>query len=148
MTELTFANLSVDTLHDFLNYFDHQAFEPGHKWSGCYCQFYLQNPSEGEAQTADSAGNRQSACDRVAAGEMQGYLAYEGTTVVGWCAAGASALFQGVPGAEEKLARMLCFVIHPAHRGKGVAKALMRHAIADFEARGFAAVVPVLVARR
>jgi len=140
MPSLTFASLQAENLHDFLDYFDHKAFDPGHKWAGCYCQFYLDDPAVTEASTITLERNRQTACDRVDAGQMQGYLAYEGAEVVGWCAAGASDLFKGVEGADETLARIMCFVIHPGHRGQGVAKALLRHALADFEARGFTAV--------
>jgi ribosomal protein S18 acetylase RimI-like enzyme len=137
---LTFKRLSVDSLHDFLGFFDHEAFEPGHKWSGCYCQFYLQDPASGQADSSDAASNRQQACDRVEAGEMEGFLAYSGEKVLGWCAAGESALFKGVPGAEDKLARIMCFVIHPDYRGQGVATALLKFALETFEADGLAAV--------
>ena len=140
LPNLTFKRLTVESLHDFLDYFDHQAFTDNSKWSGCYCQFYLQEPATNDNSSADAASNRQSACDRVEAGEMSGYLAYLDGKVVGWTAAGSSLLFPGLPDAEEKLARMLCFVIHPSHRGQGVARSLMQHAVGDLASLGFAAV--------
>jgi ribosomal protein S18 acetylase RimI-like enzyme len=140
LLDLTFKRLSVENLHDFLNYFDHEAFTDNAKWSGCYCQFYLDDPAVTDPQTISTERNRQSACDRVASGEMQGYLAYSEGRVVGWCAAGSSKLFPGVPDADEKLARMLCFVIHPLFRGQGVARSLMQHAVADLATLGFAVV--------
>ena len=140
MIELTFSRLDVENLHGFLNYFDHEAFESGHKWSSCYCQFYLDPPEIASSALELGPRNRQNACDRVGTGDMTGYLAYSAEQVVGWCAAGASKLFANVPGAEDKLARILCFVIHPLYRGQGVARSLMRHAVADLTALGFAAV--------
>lgn len=140
MSKLTFRRLSAESLHDFLDYFDHQAFTENSKWSGCYCQFYLQDPETNTASAADAAGNRQSACDRIEAGEMSGDLAYNDDKVAGWCAAGSSLLYPGLPDADEKLARMLCFVIHPSHRGQGVARSLMQHAVNDLATLGFAAV--------
>ncbi len=140
MIQLTFERLSVGNLHDFLNYFDHEAFTDNSKWAGCYCQFYLDDPATTEPQTLSTERNRQTACDRVEAGEMQGYLAYADEKVVGWCAAGSSKLFPAIPDADEKLARMLCFVIHPLFRGQGVARSLMQHAVADLADLGFAAV--------
>ena len=141
MLDLTFERLSVDNLHDFLNYFDREAFTGDNaKWSGCYCQFYLETPGEASSGPESRDRNRESACNRVEAGEMNGYLAYSGGKVVGWCAAGSSKLFPGIPGAEEKLARILCFVIHPQFQGRGIARALMQYAVADLGALGFAAV--------
>jgi ribosomal protein S18 acetylase RimI-like enzyme len=140
MTELTFKRLNVESLHDFLDYFDHQAFVDNEKWAGCYCQFYLNDPSVVGSQPTSKELNRQSACDRVGSGDMDGYLAYQDGKVVGWTAAGSSLLFPGLPDANDKLARILCFVIHPEHRGEGVATAMLNHAIADLAARGFSAI--------
>jgi ribosomal protein S18 acetylase RimI-like enzyme len=140
MTELTFKRLNVESLHDFLDYFDHQAFVDNEKWAGCYCQFYLNDPANNGSQPTSKELNRQSACDRVGSGDMDGYLAYQDGKVVGWTAAGSSLLFPGLPDANDKLARILCFVIHPEHRGEGVATAMLNHAIEDLAARGFSAI--------
>lgn len=140
MGALTFKSLAVETMHDFLDYFDHEAFVDNEKWAGCYCQFYLNDPANVGSQPTSKELNRQSACDRIATGAMNGYLAYQGEQVVGWVAAGSSFLFPGLPDAHEKLARVLCFVIHPSHRGEGVATALLNHAIEDLSAQGFSAI--------
>lgn len=140
MSELTFKRLTVDSLHDFLEYFDHTAFSDGSKWSGCYCQFYLNTDEYNDSKQATPESNRESACDRVESGHMDGYLAYQDGKVVGWTAAGASKLFPALPDADDKLARVLCFVIHPDHRGEGVATGLLEHAVKDLAERGFAAV--------
>jgi ribosomal protein S18 acetylase RimI-like enzyme len=134
---LEFKALSVETLPDFLEYFDFQAFSDNPEWSGCFCQFYLLKPGQTEDDTTKEQ-NRQSACDNVAAERMQGYLAYDSGVVVGWVAAAPSVLFTGVPDAREDLARILCFVIRPDRRGQGVASALLDHAVEQLVARGFA----------
>lgn len=145
MVNLRFESLSVANLHDFLDYFDHTAFNGSNEqWDGCYCQFYLNTPEQNqkvqENEESKAALNRESACSRVEAGNMQGFLAFDGDEMVGWNLAGESLLFPGLPGADEKLARMLCFVIHPKRRGEGIATAMLNHAISDFRIRGFAAV--------
>ena len=145
MVTLRFEALSVSNLHEFLDYFDYVAFsETNQQWDGCYCQFYLNTPDRiKEIQASPEtrpAVNRSDACTRVEAGKMQGYLAFNETEMVGWLLAGESLLFPGVPEADEKLARMLCFVIHPTHRGEGVATAMLSHAVGDLRIRGFAAV--------
>ena len=140
MSELTFKRLNFESLHDFLDYFDHEAFVDNEKWAGCYCQFYLNDPAINGSQPTSKDLNRQSACDRVGSGDMDGYLAYRDGKVVGWTAAGSSPLFTGREDASEQLARILCFVIHPEHRGEGVATAMLNHAIEDLAARGFSAI--------
>ena len=145
MVALRFEALSVSNLHEFLDYFDHVAFsETNQQWDGCYCQFYLNSAQRNDQIKADPttrpAINRTDACSRVEAGKMQGYLAFDDAEMVGWLLAGESLLFPEIPDANEKLARMLCFVIHPRHRGEGVATAMLAHAVDDLRIRGFAAI--------
>ncbi|MFM6978216.1 MAG: GNAT family N-acetyltransferase, partial [Micrococcales bacterium] len=82
---------------------------------------------------------RQSSCDNISEGKMQGYLAYEDERVVGWCAAGESKLFN-LPDADEKLARVVCFVVDEDFRGHGIANELLTYALSDLTAKGFAEV--------
>ena len=145
MVALRFESLSVANLHDFLDYFDHTAFNGSNEqWDGCYCQFYLDTPerkAEIQANPEKRADlNREKACERVEAQQMQGYLAYDGEEMVGWLLAGESKLFPAIPEADEKLARMLCFVIHPQRRGEGIATEMLNHAVEDLRDLGFEAV--------
>ena len=145
MVELRIEALAVSNLHEFLEFFDHEAFNGSNeKWDGCYCQFYLNSAERNEAIKANpvtkAAINRSDACTRVETGKMQGYLAFDGDQVVGWNLAGESLLFPEVPDANETLARMLCFVIHPKRRGEGIASAMLAHAVEDLRIRGFAAI--------
>lgn len=136
---LELRRLSVETLDDFLGYFDHRAFLEDKKWDGCYCQFYLNTPEENSNEINKSETNRASACSRVETGAMDGYLAYHGDKVVGWCAAGNSLMYPGLPGAEETLARILCFNVDPDLRGHGVSGQMLDLILEDLKARGFEA---------
>jgi ribosomal protein S18 acetylase RimI-like enzyme len=131
--------LSVETLDDFLAYFDHRAFLDDPNWDGCYCQFYLNTPEQNDVQGGKAETNRASACSRVETGDMDGYLVYEGDKVVGWCAAGSSLLYPGLPGADEKVARILCFNVDPALRGQGVSGRMLDLILEDLSSRGFEA---------
>lgn len=134
---MEFKRLSVATLHDFLDFFDHRAFVDYPDWSGCYCQHYL-TPSKDHGGPTDTAeGNRELACSRTESGEMEGYLAYEGQQLVAWCAAGSADLYPDFPESGEKLARILCFVVDPQRRGIGVSSALLDFIIQDLALRGF-----------
>lgn len=132
--------LSVETLDDFLEYFDHRAFLENKEWSGCYCQFYLGTEDSAVPVEDKAKQNRALACSRVETGAMDGYLLYEGESVIGWCAAASSMLFPAFPETDETLARILCFNIDPARRGEGLAGELLDLIIKDLVARGFEAV--------
>ena len=132
--------LNVETLDDFLGYFDHRAFLEDPNWDGCYCQFYLNTPEQNALEGDKAEVNRASACSRVETSDMDGYLAYEGDKVVGWCASGSSLLYPGLPGADEKVARILCFNVDPDRRGQGVSGIILDLIIEDLSSRGFEAV--------
>ncbi len=131
--------LETDDLHGFLDFFDHRAFANDPEWDGCYCQTYLNSQPQWDGESDPKPILRKSSCDNISEGKMQGYLAYEGDQVVGWCAAGESKLFN-LPEAEEKLARIVCFVVDENHRGRGIANDLLQFAIQDLTAKAFAEV--------
>ena len=137
MLLIELRRLSVETLDDFLGYFDHRAFLEDPNWDGCYCQFYLNTPQENESSNKES--NRVSACSRIETGAMDGYLAYENGKVVGWCAAGSSLMYPGLPGAQETVARILCFNVDPDQRGHGISGRMLDLILEDLKLRGFEA---------
>lgn len=135
--DLTIKRLTTDSLHDFLDYFDHRAFLDNKDWSRCYCQHYLNLPEENAEEQKDL--NRDRACNRVAEGKMDGYLAYQGDRVLGWCAAGSSMLYPEVPESDEKIAVILCFNIDPDFRRQGLSGQILDLVLEDLKARGFEA---------
>ena len=138
--QIQLKRLNLESLHDFLDYFDHRAFLNDDDWAGCYCQAYLNSPDTNPEEIFGEGKARQAACDRVAAGNMDGYLAYEGERVIGWCAAASSLMFQALPGADERLARILCFNIDPEFRNRGLASQILDLVIEDLASRNFEAV--------
>lgn len=133
---VTIKALETDDLHGFLDFFDHRAFANDPDWDGCYCQTYLASQPEWDGESDPKPILRQSSCDNINAGRMQGYLAYDDDKVVGWCAAGESKLFNH-PDAEEKLARVVCFVVDEEFRGQGIADQLLEFAVKDLSVKGF-----------
>jgi ribosomal protein S18 acetylase RimI-like enzyme len=131
--------LEAEDLHEFLDFFDHRAFANDPDWDGCYCQSFLNDQPAWDGESDPKPILRQSSCDKISQGKMQGYLAYEDDRVVGWCAAGESKLFN-LPEADEKLARVVCFVIEEGFRGRGIADQLLGFALKDLTAKGFAEV--------
>jgi ribosomal protein S18 acetylase RimI-like enzyme len=142
--------LSPARRDDFLDFLDHErgrAFSDNPAWSRCYCHFFHVAPAI-DWQSLDAAANRAATQSRVDVGEMEGYLARDGSgRVVGWlnvqprhkvphCFArlGVEPTALDVP--PHRAAVVLCFVIDPGQRRKGIARALLEAALADLAQRG------------
>src|SRR6186713_1591541 len=145
--------LSPATRDDYLAFFDHErgpAFSDNPEWARCYCQFY-RIPRALDWKTFTGDQNRIAASASIACGEAEGYLAKAGGETVGWLHAAPR---HKLPHAFERLrvdppdidvpareaAIVVCFVIAPAWRRRGVATALLDAALADLAARGIAIV--------
>ncbi len=142
---------------DFLRFFDHEtgpAFADNPEWAKCYCHYY-EVPATVTWGAFDGNANRGAMNARIASGEMEGFLAYAdgeaGGPVVGWVNAQPYHKLQHacarmkiasppLPVPAHDAAAIVCFVTAPAWRRRGVARALLAGALADFAARGIALV--------
>ena len=136
---------------DFLRFFDHErgpAFADNPEWARCYCHYYhVPKALPWKTFTAAPEPHGDDGADRRPA-SMDGFLAYAGDEVVGWlnaqpCAQAAARLRRARrrPGRRStcpphEAAAIVCFVIAPAWRRRGVARALLAGALASFAARG------------
>jgi ribosomal protein S18 acetylase RimI-like enzyme len=146
---VTIERLTPARRDDFLRFFDHEhspAFADNPQWAKCYCHFY-EVPKAIAWNSLDAPANRTAMTARIDAGEMEGFLAYAGSDVVGWLnaqpyhkLAHACARLAIVPPALDvpphEAAAIVCFVIDPQWRRRGVARALLDGALASFSARG------------
>jgi GNAT superfamily N-acetyltransferase len=146
---LTIERLSPARRDDFLRFFDHErgpAFADNPEWAKCYCHYY-HVPKEVAWGSFDGAANRVAMSARIDAGEMEGFLAHAGGEVVGWVNAqpyhklrhACARLAIAPPGLDvpaHEAAAVVCFVIAPPWRRRGVARALLAGALASFAERG------------
>ncbi|MFM7029949.1 MAG: GNAT family N-acetyltransferase [Micrococcales bacterium] len=116
------------------------AFKSQPQWAGCYCQFYLNTEQQNEPVEGRAVQNRGLACDRINAGTMQGYLAFEGSRVIGWMAANRANNFVALPKTGDDVARIICFNIEHEHQNQGVATRLLEFALRDLANLGFTSV--------
>jgi len=138
---------------DYLRFFDHErgpAFADNPGWATCYCHYYEVPPAL-EWKSFDGPMNRAAMAARIATGEMEGYLAYDGEEVVGWMNAQPYTKLSHacarlriaeppLPVPPHDAAAIVCFVIPPARRRQGIARALLAAGIANLAARGLALV--------
>ena len=134
---------------DYLRFFDHErgaAFRDNAEWAPCYC-LYHHVSTVIDFDALDGNANRLAMDARIACGEMEGYLAYRGDAVAGWlnaqprnrlrhCDARIGVASPPLPVPPHEAAAIVCFVIAPEERRRGVARALLAFALADLAARG------------
>ena len=139
---VTVSPLLPADLPAWLEFFDQRAFSDNPDWATCYCRAYLVAPGEDWDASCAANANRAPMCAAIGAGHVDGMLAWEQGRVVGWLQHGPAGRF-GTPAGPlfptegADVAAILCFVIAPAARGRGVARALLRGSLAQLQAQGF-----------
>jgi GNAT superfamily N-acetyltransferase len=138
--EVEVRELGPELLQDYLRLFD-EAFSDFPQWADCYCGFYDTQGKEWDATTGPQHRAARSA--RIGAGKAQGLLAYLDGRPVGWCNAQPRASFVNMRSykvaltdPEEPVGSIMCFVVSPEYRGRGVCTALLRAACDKFRRDG------------
>ena len=129
------VEVGPDHVADYFILFD-AAFRDNPEWDGCYCAFYDDTsgqPFDSERQAQRYRSERR---ERLRSGAARGLLAFIDGAPVGWCNVAPRSqvpnlrtFAQAVESGEQDPAVIMCFVIDPDHRGKGVATALVSGAI-------------------
>jgi len=138
--DLTIKALRPDLKRDFLRFFDGSAFSDNPRWSSCYCQCFYEDRSVVKWSERTAAQNRSLACERIDEQSMQGYLAYVGSTPVGWCNAAPRNLLHALdvePTPDsETIGVIICFLVEPSYRGQGIARLLLEAACEGLRNQG------------
>ncbi len=124
----------------FLDFFDHHAFTDNPSWAPCYCCFYKTDCTRKEWMKRTAQQNRELAVQLIRSGEMHAYLAFANGEPVGWCHADARekmTRLEDLQDPSEKAASIVCFVIAPEWRRKGIATRLLQYVLQDCKSRGF-----------
>ena len=132
---------------DFVAYLGHLDFSHEPFWGSCFCRYYYTDCCFDEWMRRTGEQNAEEARREILGGGMSGYLAFEGDECVGWCNCAESGRLPRLREelspfcADKKVACTICFVIHPDHRGKGVARKLLAEAIRSSREAGFYAMI-------
>ena len=133
--------LAPERLPDLLDFFDHRAFPDNPKWQSCYCHYPHADHARIVWKERGASQNRAATCERVAAGTMNGWLAYADGRAIGWCNAGPrrdiAGLFDEPEPEADRIGAIACFVIAPAHRGQRIASRLLEAACDGLRSQGF-----------
>ena len=128
---------------DFVDFFDNMEFKHAEHWRGCYCQYYHLKGSGEQWMKTRGEKAREMALINVARGYTRGYLALDGERIVGWCHANhhekllliKDALEPFLP--EGRTAVVVCFMVHPEYRQRGISSLLLQAAIEGSKRDGY-----------
>ncbi len=131
--------LTPGLLDDYLRFFDKDAFTDFPEWSGCYCGFYDTSGDEWDASADAGPAHREARAERIRSGKVHGLLAIVDGRVVGWCNAQSRSNFlnmrryaTAIDDPTEPVGSIMCFLVAPGHRGKGVGTVLLNVACEMF----------------
>ena len=148
--DIEIKKLTSDLAEDYAYFFDVTPHDINIDENKCYCVTWRSDDSyaHGEADWFPTREERRTrAIQFVRSGSLQGYLAYHGDEIVGWCNANADCqdcvnYLRSYWPIEEycegiKVKSIFCFVIAPKMQRKGVATQLVERVCKDATDDGF-----------
>lgn len=136
--DIRIKSLSPELLEDFFTFFEGVEFPEHPHWSACYCySFHFTGPNENWCME----GNRAAVEKLVGEERMKGYLAYHEGKPVGWCNSNNRLNYQRlvkfydlVEPDHLKICSIVCFLIHPDYRLRGITHQILGRVIKDYSA--------------
>lgn len=141
--DLVIKPLSPDMASMFTNYLSEIDFSHAEHWQFCYCQYYHVHCTSEVWRKRTSEQNKALAEKNIESGLMQGLVALDGDQMVGWLNVNdvnRYALLQDDAELHQfngRSAMVVCFVIHPDYRGKGLASRMLKTAVEESRQQGF-----------
>ncbi len=141
MSEIDVVPLTPDRWADFETIFESKGCSMAR---GCWCMYYRESGKQDFGDDSKPADVRKARMkELVAAGPPPGLIAYRDDAPVGWVAVAPRSEYPKLlrspvakPVDDEPVWSLVCFVVPPAWRGRGVAKALLRGAVDYARSRG------------
>lgn len=144
-------SLEPALIEDYLEFFDNVAFSDHPEWAWCYCTYYHLGKQDEERLEAENKGRfdrdvlRNVAVGLIKDRKLNGYLAYCGGKVIGWCNAADKKNYKKLcenkdiwdDGEDIPVKSVTCFIVAPEYRRKGVAGALLTRVAEDAAAEGY-----------
>ena len=141
--------LTPDLAEDYLHFFDVTPHDDNIVEHKCYCVCWCSADHRIATDFSSRDKRRELARQYVREGVIQGFLAYDGDRIVGWCNANAkseclhcTSWLRNMKSVDMddktlKIKSVFCFVIAPDMRRKGVATQLLERVCEDAKADDF-----------
>lgn len=148
--DIKIRKLTPDLAEEYVRFFDTTPHDNNVEEHKCYCVCWCNDDYEGkDFSTAEK--RRKYALQYIENNNIQGYLAYSGDAVVGWCSANTKSdclkcvswrrFMDYVPleesGTDIKVKSIFCFVIAPEMKRRGIATLLLDRVCRDAAQDGF-----------
>lgn len=148
--DIKIRKLTPDLAEEYVRFFDTTPHDNNVEEHKCYCVCWCNDDYEGkDFSTAEK--RRKYALQYIKNNNIQGYLAYSGDAVVGWCNTNTKSdclkcvswrrFMDYVPleesGTDIKVKSIFCFVIAPEMKRKGIATLLLDRVCRDAAQDGF-----------
>jgi ribosomal protein S18 acetylase RimI-like enzyme len=140
MNDIMIKKFSPELIDDYLFFFDNIGFSDHEDWSWCYCTgFHFDDKdierihNEKKLNGTEKTGMRDEAISLINDKTINGYFAYQNDKVVGWCNINKKDKYKRIMHRKELCENMdndniksiVCFLIAPHMRGKGVATKIL-----------------------
>ena len=149
--DIEIKKLSPALVDDYVKFFDETPHDDNVDEHKCYCVCWCSADHRIETDFSTADKRRNLAIQYVQDGKIQGYLAYCGERVVGWCNANTKSdclfcaswlRFMQAFNTDEadknsRIKSIFCFVIAPEMRRKGIAKLLLERVCQDAAKESF-----------
>jgi len=142
--------LTPERTKDFFSYFETDAHGDNPNENRCYCINWVGVDHSDKPNFRNPDIRKEYAKEYIKKGALQGYLAYEGDRVVGWCNANTKADCVKAMGwqyfmkdisfdleRDKKTKSVYCFAIAPDMKRKGIARLLLERVCSDAKDDGF-----------
>ena len=143
ISDLKIKPLSPDMAEQFTSYLSEMDFSHADHWRFCYCQYYHLECSGEEWRERTAEQNKALAEENIKNGLMRGLVAMDGDRMVGWVNVNDVNNYAQLKNDEElhsltgRNAIVVCFVIHPDYRGKGLATRMLKETVEESRRQGF-----------
>lgn len=143
--------LTAADAEEYVHFFDTTPHDDCNPENTCYCVSWCSDDHRTMTVYPSREERREMAVEYVKSGKIQGYLAYEGGQIVGWCNANTKSECLNCGGwlftmpqvrelkfeKNENVKSIYCFLVAPDRKRNGIAKQLLQYVCQDAADDGF-----------
>ena len=146
--DIIVKRLTPELAEDYIDYFDNRAFSDGNVQKGCYCVWHhwtekLEYERSLMPESERALRKRDFARELIQSGRLNGFAAFCGGEMVGFCNADRKSSYfrlrgdNDTGGDNDKVLSVVCFTVAPDMRRRGIAKAMLACACNYAEKNGY-----------
>lgn len=139
--DIEIRSLTKELKDEYLFFFDNIMFTDNPDRSKCYCYDYH---FLGDVETCTREASRFGVTNLINESKLTGYLVFENEVPIGWCNANNRLNYQRllrdydyIDNPDDKVCSIVCFLIHPDYRRRGIAQQILEKIILDYSHKDY-----------